>query len=76
MSNLLKGNFEPKKNIQKKITKESLEDKFEREALANLGGSIGYVSRKSFVWNGDNGGNKKLSVEGRAAQYDKQERKK
>jgi hypothetical protein len=76
MSNLLKGNFKPKKNIQKEITKESLEDKFEREALANLGGSIGYVSRKSFIWNGDNGDNKELSLEGRAAQYDEQETKK
>ena len=59
---VLKGNFEAKKNVEGVKSSETLEDQFEREALANLGGSIAYVSRKKFVWtDGDGDENDKSS---------------
>jgi hypothetical protein len=67
---LLKGNFEAKKTVEDKKTSDTLEEKFEREALANLGGSIAYVARKKFIWTGDDGEEKEMSAEGRAEQYD------
>jgi predicted transcriptional regulator len=51
MSQLLKGNFVPKKNVEiDTIRPESLEDRFEREALKRLGGSIAFVSKKKIMW--------------------------
>ena len=76
MSKLLRGNFEMKSDLQagKNLQDgDDLESKFEKAALARLGGSIGYVSRKKFLWN-DEGttGEKQMSTAGRAAQYDKE----
>ena len=62
MSNLLKGNYNvptPKKtdeNNKSEIAPEqSLEEKFEAEALTKLGGSITFVKKKKspFVWKGE-----------------------
>ena len=49
---VLKGNFQTKKpaTLNKKSDNESLEDRFEREALKNLGGSIAFVSKKKVLW--------------------------
>ncbi len=49
---VLKGNFDTKKtvNIKKKSSEESLEERFEREALKQLGGSIAFVSKKRVMW--------------------------
>ena len=53
MSSVLKGNFEPKNPV--KVTEpaketESVEARFEREALKRLGGSIAFVSKKKIMW--------------------------
>ena len=51
MDHLLKGNFTPKKKIRvppKGL--ETLEERFEREALARLGGSICFVSKQKILW--------------------------
>lgn len=54
MSNVLKGNFEPAKKVTvERDTPDSLEDRFEREALKRLGGSIAYVSKKKIVWDAE-----------------------
>ncbi|MGP0091095.1 MAG: hypothetical protein ACLPKB_14215 [Xanthobacteraceae bacterium] len=71
MSKLLRGNFQTKGDVKAEKGEDDLETKFERAALARLGGSIGYVSRKKFLWNGDGEGDpKEMPAAGRAAQYD------
>ena len=51
MTELLKGNFKTKiKVVAENETDESLEDRFEREALARLGGSIAFVAKRKVVW--------------------------
>lgn len=72
MSKLLRGNFTPKSDVAATKNEDDLEAKFERAALARLGGSIGYVSRRKFLWNGDpKEGNSELPAAGRASQYDR-----
>ena len=52
MSDLLKGNFKTKNEVKiKEILEPSLEERFEREALKKLGGSIAYVSKRRVMWN-------------------------
>ncbi len=47
MNDLLKGNFEAKNKLDGEDGKaESIEDRFEREALKRLGGLIAFVSKK------------------------------
>jgi len=51
MSSVLKGNFPTKKAVAvEQKPEESLEDRFEREALKKLGGSIAFVSKKKVTW--------------------------
>jgi hypothetical protein len=51
MSDLLKGNFPVGKKISaKEVQKENLEQRFEREAMKKLGGSIAFVSKKKIKW--------------------------
>ena len=50
MSQVMRGNFEPKKKVQAGETKEDLNTRFEREALKRLGGSIAFVSKKKFLF--------------------------
>ena len=51
MADVLKGNFETKKEVAvEKDKEEGLEDRFEREAMKRLGGSIAFVSRKKIMW--------------------------
>jgi hypothetical protein len=52
MSSVLKGNYETPKKVeaQQKNAPENLEEKFEREVLKRLGGSIAYVSKKKVSW--------------------------
>jgi hypothetical protein len=73
MSRLLRGNFEPKTDVQETRNErgDDLESQFERAALARLGGSIGYVSRKKFLWDGEGEEKKEVPATGRAGQYDK-----
>ena len=52
MADLLKGNFTPKKKVVvKDKEEESLEARFEREAMKRIGGSIAYVSKQKVKWN-------------------------
>lgn len=67
---ILKGNYDAKKTINAERTEETTEEKFERQALSRLGGSIAFVSHKKFLWTGDADKEKEMSVEGRAQQYD------
>ena len=56
MSDLLKGNFTPKKHVTKSSTPEdgeSLEQKLKQAALNSIGGSMVYVERTSLTWEGD-----------------------
>ena len=51
MADILKGNFAPKKRVtipEKK--EESLEARFEKEALRRIGGSIAFVSKQKVKW--------------------------
>ena len=52
MSEFLKGNFKTKKSVSNLDTEgvESLEERFEKEALKKLGGSIAFVSKKKVLW--------------------------
>jgi hypothetical protein len=51
MSDILKGNFETKKKVEVEDKgKEDLEERFEREALKRLGGSICFVSKRKVMW--------------------------
>ncbi len=52
MPSVLKGNFEPKKKVEKQVEEEAtdLESRFEMEAMKNLGGSIAFVSKKKVKW--------------------------
>jgi hypothetical protein len=51
MPDVLKGNFSTQKRVAvEQKSEESLEDRFEREALKKLGGSIAFVSKKKVLW--------------------------
>lgn len=51
MSDILKGNFKTKNSIKTEPEGEkTLEDKFEKEALKRLGGSIAFVSKRKVMW--------------------------
>jgi hypothetical protein len=51
MTSVLKGNFKPQKEISaEKKEAETLEQKFEAEALKRLGGSIAFVKRRKVAW--------------------------
>lgn len=56
MDNLLKGNFQVKRNVKAEALKSgdgSLESEFEASALEKLGGSIAFVKKSSsFIWKG------------------------
>ncbi len=50
---LLKGNYDLKKKVEtkKEASEDSLEDKFEKEAMKHFGGSIAFVKKKKVEWN-------------------------
>lgn len=51
MPKILKGNFETRNPVNVGPEKsKSLEERFEREALKRLGGSIAFVSKKKVAW--------------------------
>jgi hypothetical protein len=52
MNEFLKGNFTTKNKVELKANdkQETLEDRFEKEALKKLGGSIAFVSKKKVMW--------------------------
>lgn len=54
MKDLLKGNFQTKNDVVATTDKEeSVEDRFEREAMRKLGGSICFVAKKKVKWSPD-----------------------
>ena len=50
MAELLRGNFKAKTSVEPEIRESNLEDRFEREAMKRLGGSIAFVSKKKVKW--------------------------
>ncbi|NOX91326.1 MAG: hypothetical protein GXP18_02410 [Gammaproteobacteria bacterium] len=55
MSNLLKGNFSTKKPVADiSNEQETLEQRFEKEALKKLGGSIAFVAKQEVLWGDEN----------------------
>lgn len=57
MKEILKGNFKIKNKVSSSgsVKDDSLENRFEKEALKKLGGSIAFVSKKKILWDeGDN----------------------
>lgn len=51
MSELLKGNFKTKKKVEAAAESEQdLEERFERQALKRLGGSVAFVSKQRVNW--------------------------
>lgn len=53
MTDVLRGNFKPRQDVSVKAEEPKLEDRFERQALKRLGGSIAFVSRKRLLWTGE-----------------------
>ena len=55
MKEFLKGNYKLETEIKESVDEErsQLEAEFERKALSRLGGSICFVSKKSFMWQGE-----------------------
>ena len=53
MPEFLKGNYKVSATIEDKSNAADSTDEFEKKALSRLGGSICFVSKKSFIWNGD-----------------------
>jgi hypothetical protein len=54
MNDYLKGNYKLDAKIEEPAeTPSDTTDEFERKALARLGGSICFVSKKGFLWTGD-----------------------
>jgi hypothetical protein len=50
MTDILKGNFKPKREVEIKTETETLEGRFEREAMKRLGGSIAFVAKHKVMW--------------------------
>lgn len=50
MSDFLKGNYKVEKEIKSTDEEQTTEERFEREALKRLGGSIAFVSKKKVMW--------------------------
>ena len=53
MKEFLKGNYKVEAVIQESEAEAGATEAFERKALSRLGGSICFVSKKSFLWEGD-----------------------
>jgi len=53
MPEFLKGNYKVDARIEDTAEAGDSTDAFEKKALSRLGGSICFVSKKKFVWNGD-----------------------
>lgn len=52
MSNLLKGNFQVKQNIEAPKDEKELDSaaEFRKKALESIGGSMVFVERKKLLW--------------------------
>lgn len=69
MKEFLKGNYKVEARIEETSDERSrLEAEFERKALSRLGGSICFVSKKGFVWTGDQAAEDPVEGEGSGAE--------
>lgn len=51
MSDVLRGNFKTKNAVDAEDGKaKTLEERFEKEAMKRLGGSIAFVSKRKVMW--------------------------
>lgn len=50
MSEVLRGNFTPRRPVIVEEAREDLTALFEREAIKRLGGSIAFVAKKKFLY--------------------------
>ena len=53
MPEFLKGNYKLAAVIEDKAAAADATDEFEKKALSRLGGSICFVSKKAFIWQGE-----------------------
>jgi len=54
MSDFLKGNYDlDEKIIDEADESNNAEDEFKKKALNSIGGSMVFVEREKYVWNGD-----------------------
>lgn len=54
MSDFLKGNYDLDEEIvDKSDESESTQDEFKKKALNSIGGSMVFVEREQYVWDGD-----------------------
>jgi hypothetical protein len=57
MPDYLKGNYKVEAEIKDTAVPEAgATDEFEKKALARLGGSVCFVSKKGFLWKGEDDG--------------------
>jgi hypothetical protein len=55
MAEVLKGNFQTERSVTvDPKAEDDIEERFEREALKRLGGSIVFVAKKKVLWPGEN----------------------
>jgi hypothetical protein len=77
MKEFLKGNYKVETEIKETVDEErsQLEAEFERKALSRLGGSICFVSKKSFIWNGESeqGASEHGEAKGEAGKEDRKD---
>ena len=51
MHDLLKGNFKTKSDVKSSDESDgAMDEKFEKEAMKHLGGSIAFVRKKKILW--------------------------
>ena len=55
--NILKSNFQVKRpvKVEEEIKEESPLHDYEKKAVASIGGSMVFMERKKFVWDGEEG---------------------
>lgn len=54
MSDFLKGNYDlDDKVVDEAEDKESTDDEYKKKALNSIGGSMVFVEREQYVWDGD-----------------------
>lgn len=60
MPDVLRGNFKPRTPVDTGADKEkTLEERFEKEAMKRLGGSIAFVSKRKVMWDAKDTADKK-----------------
>ena len=50
MTDVMKGNYRLKTQVEAEARKDDLESRFERQAMQKLGGSIAFVAKKKVNW--------------------------